>query len=105
MSLAPSRAAPFAASLGETALALFFDWGGGLAWVATAATEAAASALRRAVGSAKGHATLMRAPDSLRAAVEVFEPPSALGLTVSRRLKQSFDPNGVLNFGRMYDGM
>ena len=47
----------------------------------------------------------MRAPDSLRAAVEVFEPPSALGLTVSRRLKQSFDPNGVLNFGRMYDGM
>ena len=105
VSLAPSRAAPFAASLGETALALFFDWGGGLVWVATAATEAAASAIRRAVGSAKGHATLMRAPDSLRAAVEVFEPPSALGLTVSRRLKQSFDPNGVLNFGRMYDGM
>ena len=105
VSLAPSRAAPFAASLGETALALFFDWGGGLAWVATAATEAAASAVRRAVGSAKGHATLMRAPDSLRAAVEVFEPPSALGLTVSRRLKQSFDPNGVLNFGRMYDGV
>ena len=27
-----------------------------------------------------GHATLMRAPDALRAAVEVFEPPSALAL-------------------------
>ena len=105
VSLAPSRAAPFAASLGETALAHSFDWGGGLVWVATAATEAAASAIRRAVASAQGHATLMRAPDSLRAIVEVFEPPTALGLTVSRRLKQSFDPNGVLNFGRMYDGM
>ena len=36
VSLAPSRAAPFVAGLGETALAHFFDWGGGLVWVATA---------------------------------------------------------------------
>ncbi len=105
VSLAPSRAAPFAAGLGETALAHFFDWGGGLVWVATAASESAASAVRRAVASAKGHATLMRAPDSLRAAVEVFEPPSALGRRLSRGLKQSFDPDAVLNFGRMYDGV
>ena len=53
----------------------------------------------------KGHATLMRAPDSLRAAVEVFEPPSARALRLSRGLKQSFDPDGVLNFGRMYEGI
>ena len=105
VSLAPSRAAPFTASLRETALAHSLDWGGGLVWVATAASETAASALRRAVVSAKGHATLMRAPNSLRAAVEVFEPPSALGLRLSRGLKQSFDPDGVLNFGRMYDGV
>jgi glycolate oxidase FAD binding subunit len=104
-SLAPSRAAPFVASLGDTALAYSYDWGGGFVWVATAATETAAAAIRRAVASARGHATLMRAPDSLRAAVEVFEPPSALGLRLSRSLKQSFDPDGVLNFGRMYDGV
>jgi len=105
VSLAPSRAAPFAAGLGEAALAHFIDWGGGLVWVATAASETAAAAIRRAVASAKGHATLMRAPESLRAAVAVFEPPSALGLRLSRGLKQSFDPDGVLNFGRMYDGV
>jgi len=105
VNLAPSRAGSFVAALGATSLAHFLDWGGGLVWVATAASEAAASTVRRAVASAKGHATLMRAPDSLRAAVEVFEPPSALGLTLSRRLKQSFDPDGVLNFGRMYDGV
>jgi glycolate oxidase FAD binding subunit len=105
VSLAPSRAAAFAVGLDETALAHFFDWGGGLVWVATLASETAASAVRRAAASAKGHATLMRAPDSLRAAVEVFEPPSALGLRLSRGLKQSFDPDGVLNFGRMYDGV
>jgi glycolate oxidase FAD binding subunit len=104
-SLAPSRAAPFVASLGETALAHFYDWGGGLVWIATAASETAAAAIRRAVGSAGGYATLMRAPDSLRAAIEVFEPPSALGLRLSRGLKQSFDPDGMLNFGRMYDGV
>ena len=105
VSLAPSRAAAFAVGLGETALAHFFDWGGGLVWVATQASETAAAAVRRAAASAKGHATLMRAPDSLRAAVEVFEPPSALGLRLSRGLKQSFAPDGVLNFGRMYDGV
>jgi glycolate oxidase FAD binding subunit len=105
VSLAPSRAAPFAASLGETALAHFLDWGGGLVWVATAASETAAAAIRRAVALAKGHATLMRAPESLRAAVEVFEPPSPLALRLSRGLKQSFDPDGVLNFGRMYAGV
>ena len=105
VSLAPSRTAAFVAGLRETALAHFLDWGGGLVWVATQASETVASVVRRASTSAKGHATLMRAPDSLRAAVEVFEPPSALGLRLSRGLKQSFDPDGVLNFGRMYDGV
>ncbi|HEY1452795.1 MAG TPA: FAD-binding protein, partial [Roseiarcus sp.] len=62
VSLAPSRAAPFTAALSETALAHCYDWGGGLVWVATAASESAA-AVRRAVASAHGHATLMRAPD------------------------------------------
>ena len=105
VSLAPSRAAAFAAGLGETALARFFDWGGGLVWVATAPSEAAAAAIRRAAASAKGHATLMRAPESLRAAVEVFEPPSSLALRLSRAVKQSFDPDGVIKFGRMYQGV
>jgi glycolate oxidase FAD binding subunit len=105
VSVAPSRAAPFVAGLGEAALAHAYDWGGGLVWVATACSEPAAAAIRRAVSSAGGHATLMRAPDALRAAVEVFEPPSALALQLSRGLKQSFDPDGVLNFGRMYAGV
>jgi glycolate oxidase FAD binding subunit len=105
VSVAPSRAAPFVGGLGEAALAHAYDWGGGLVWVATVCSELAAAAIRRAVSSAGGHATLMRAPEALRAAVEVFEPPSALALRLSRRLKQSFDPDGVLNFGRMYAGV
>ena len=105
VNVAPSRAAAVVAALGDAALAHCYDWGGGLVWVATACSEAAAAAVRRAVASAQGHATLMRAPDALRATVDVFEPPSELALRLSRGLKRSFDPDGVLNFGRMYAGV
>jgi glycolate oxidase FAD binding subunit len=105
ISLAPSEAAPFVSRLGQTALAHFFDWGGALIWVATASSHDAAAAVRSAVAATGGHATLMRAPDALRAAVAVFEPPSALAKRISQGLKSSFDPGGVLNFGRMYEGV
>ncbi len=105
ISVAPSRAASFVARLGETALAHCYDWGGGLVWVATAASEPAALAVRRALAPAGGHATLLRAPNELRAAVAVFQPPSELELRLGRGVKSSFDPGGVLNFGRMYAGV
>ena len=51
-----------------------------------------------------GHATLIRAPQDIRAAVAVFTPqPTALE-DLSRRVKTSFDPTGILNPGRMYQG-
>ena len=105
VNIAPSRAASFVARLGETALAHFYDWGGGLVWLATAASEIAARAVRRALAPAGGHATLMRAPDELRAAVAVFQPPSDVELRLNQGVKSSFDPGAVLNFGRMYAGV
>ena len=105
ISIAPSRAASFVACLGETTLAHFYDWGGGLIWLATDASKLAAGVVRRALASAGGHATLMRAPEELRAAVAVFQPPSNLELRLNRGLKSSFDPGAVLNFGRMYEGV
>jgi glycolate dehydrogenase FAD-binding subunit len=105
ISLAPSEAPSFVARLGETALAHCYDWGGALVWAATACSEAAAAELRKAVAARGGHATLMRAPDKFRAAVAVFEPPSAVAMRLSLGLKSSFDPGGVLNFGRMYEGV
>jgi glycolate oxidase FAD binding subunit len=52
-----------------------------------------------------GHATLVRAPDALRAAVEVFQPlPPAL-VALTRRVKAAFDPDGLFNRGRMYAGI
>ena len=82
------------------------DWGGGLVWLAVPeADEGGSEAIRTAVASSGGHATLIRAPAELRSAVPVFQPQD-LGLArLSQRLKQGFDPRGVLNPGRMYAGV
>jgi glycolate oxidase FAD binding subunit len=46
----------------------------------------------------------VRAPVALRASVEVFEPQSAGLRALSKRVKDGFDPKGVLNPGRMWAG-
>lgn len=89
----------------------YYDWGGGLIWLAVAGGEGAAEArsveplVRGAVGRAGGHALLVRAPEAVRAELAVFQPqPEALArLTV--RIKDSFDPHRILNPGRMYAGV
>ncbi len=105
VSLAPSEAHAFIGRLAETALAHYVDWGGGLVWLATDESEVAVAEVRRALAPPRGHATLMRARDELRKSVAVFQPLSELELRLSRSLKSSFDPGGVLNFGRMYPGV
>jgi len=105
VSLAASQGPPFVARLGPLALAHFYDWGGGLVWVATDPSEAAATALRAALAPGGGHATLFRAPEPLRARVPVFQPLSETALKYTRGIKASFDPDGVLNYGRMVEGV
>jgi glycolate oxidase FAD binding subunit len=85
---------------------VLFDWGGGLLWIAGGkGSDAGAAAVRRAVAAVGGHATLVRAPDAIRLAVPVFEPQPAPVMALSRRLKEAFDPEGILNPGRMYAGI
>jgi glycolate oxidase FAD binding subunit len=104
ISVPPSEGPRIAGALG--AVDHFFDWGGGLIWAAVpAAGDAAAAAIRATIGASGGHASLMRAPEPLRAAVEVFEPrPAALAL-LTNRVKDAFDPRRILNPGRMYAGL
>lgn len=80
-----------------------YDWSGGLIWLEVpAAADAGSADVRRAVAVRGGHATLIRAAASVREAVEVFEPMRAEIERLTRGLKQSFDPGGLLNPGRMY---
>lgn len=80
---------------------VFYDWGGGLIWLLTDdAGDAGAQVIRDAIGQG-GHATLMRAGTATRAAVEVFQPEHAVIGRFSEGLRRKFDPQGILNPGRM----
>jgi glycolate oxidase FAD binding subunit len=105
ISTAPTHGPRLVAALPGVARAWLYDWGGGLVWLAAEAVEdCGAAAIRTALRPLGGHATLVRAPDDVRAALPVFEPPAPAVLRLSAALKASFDPAGVLNPGRMYAG-
>ena len=105
ISTAPGKGFEVAAAI-TPAAQMFYDWGGGLIWVAMPfADEPDAGSIRRAVGDLGGHATLIRAPAALRASVAVFEPQSAGLAALSKRVKDGFDPKGLLNPGRMWAGV
>ncbi|MFV0281764.1 MAG: glycolate oxidase subunit GlcE [Rhodoblastus sp.] len=107
VSTAPTRAPDLVRRLlADGPLAHFYDWGGGLVWLAVeAAGDARAMQIRAAVAACGGHATLVRAPEELRARLEVFQPLPEPLMKLSRNLKASCDPDGVLNPGRMYAGV
>jgi glycolate oxidase FAD binding subunit len=102
LSVTPSEAPKIAQKLkSQIDLRCYFDWAGGLIWLDT--PQEAAQIIRAAIGD--GHATLIRAPDTVRSVVEVFQPqPEALA-ALSARVKNSFDPRGVFNPSRMYKGV
>lgn len=105
ISTAPGRGHELAARL-TPAAQMFYDWGGGLIWVAMPiADEPDAAAVRSVAAELGGHATLVRAPPAVRAAMDVFEPGEAGIAALSKRIKDSFDPKGVLNPGRMWAGV
>ncbi|MBC8337611.1 MAG: FAD-binding protein [Alphaproteobacteria bacterium] len=90
----------------ETGGRVFYDWGGGLVWLGLKASpDASHEVVRGAVKPTGGLATLIRADAGVRRRVPVFEPqPGALG-DLAKRVKGGFDPNGVLNPGRMVEGV
>jgi glycolate oxidase FAD binding subunit len=107
ISTAPARGPDVGRRLAEQADAeILYDWAGGLVWAALPPTsDANAPLVRAAVAEAGGHATLIRAPAAVRAVVEVFAPEAPPLAAVTRRVRDSFDPNGVLNPGRMWAGV
>jgi glycolate oxidase FAD binding subunit len=72
------------------------EWGGALRWLKS---DADAKTIRDAAVSAGGHATLFRASDK---SAGVFQPLTPALLKIHRNLKQTFDPAGIFNRGRLY---
>jgi glycolate oxidase FAD binding subunit len=69
------------------------------------ADDAGEPMVRAAVSGCGGYAMLVRAPAALRARVPVFEPQAGPLAALTARVKESFDPNRVLNPGRMWAGV
>jgi glycolate oxidase FAD binding subunit len=105
ISTAPAQGHRLLASI-TPASQMFYDWAGGLVWVAMPFPEEPdAAAVRGAVAGIGGHAMLVRAPAALRASLDVFAPEPPAIAAVSKRVKESFDPKGVLNPGRIWAGV
>jgi glycolate oxidase FAD binding subunit len=72
------------------------EWGGGLRWLKA---DADAFAVRSTAERLGGHATLFRARDK---SPGVFHPLKPAIAKIHKRLKDAFDPAGILNPNRMY---
>ncbi|MCP3397187.1 FAD-binding protein [Bradyrhizobium sp. CCGB20] len=104
ISTAPSKGPDVAARIARAVEAgWFFDWGGGLIWLACpTADSAGAATIRGAIRKAGGHATLVRTPEEVRAAVDIFDLPVEAVARLQAGLKTSLDPAGIFNPGRMF---
>lgn len=75
------------------------DWAGAQRWLYT---DMPADQLRAEVARHGGHATLFRGGDR---SGEVFQPLDPVLERLHKGLKQTFDPKGIFNPGRMYAGL
>ena len=87
---------PAATPLANSEEPRLLDWGGGQRWLVS---ERDARAIREDAATAGGHAVLFRGGDRTG---EVFHPLAPALETIHRRLKEAFDPKGILNPGRLY---
>jgi len=107
ISTAPTQGAAIGRALvAEGDAEVLYDWAGGLVWAALPARDdASAPLIRAAVAHAGGYATLIRAPTAVRAAIDVFTPEEPALAALTARVRKGFDPQGVLNAGRMWAGV
>lgn len=105
VSMTPSEGHKMVAALRmEAGVAAFYDWQGGLIWLRMEADPEAELVRRLVKTFGGGHATLVRAGIQWRASTPVFEPQPATLASLAARLKNEFDPKGILNPGRMAAG-
>lgn len=104
---APDRAAKLVSKLrNRLECHAAYEWSGGLIWLEVSpATDAGATMLRRITAEFQADAMLVRAKQSTRAAIDVFQPLPEANMALIKRLKEAFDPHRIFNPGRIYAGV
>ncbi len=80
----------------------YADWAGGVLWLGLSASNEVSSRLRQITMTVGGYATLMRASETARASLPVFEAEAPARAELTHAVKAAFDPKRLFNPGRMY---
>ena len=107
LSCAPASGPAIVAAMQQSFEMIFYaDWAGGLLWFAGPSEAEFGTALRAALmGHGGGHAQLLCDRAMSKKSVPVFQPLPPAQASLTKRVKAAFDPLGVLNFGRMHNGI
>lgn len=84
----------------ETGGEMMFDWAGARAWLALP-QSGPQDAIREICAALGGKAMLFKAPTDLKAEIPVFHPEPPALASLSSRVRDAFDPERILNPGRM----
>jgi glycolate oxidase FAD binding subunit len=77
------------------------DWAGGVIWIEGGEPDA----IKVLAARFGGYAQLMRGDEALRRRCDMFSAGSPVHRGLMQRVKSAFDPLGLLNPGRMFDGI
>jgi glycolate oxidase FAD binding subunit len=82
----------------------FLDWGGNIAWCSVKNVN---DLIQMRIYCLKhdGHLTVYRADESSRSSEDFLTNSDTNLKILSQKLKESFDPKGILNPGKMYPGI
>lgn len=75
------------------------EWGGAQRWLWS---DASPESIREAARKLGGHAVLF---NNQHANGDVFDLPAPALMAIHHRLKETFDPHGIFNPGRLYQGL
>jgi glycolate oxidase FAD binding subunit len=99
LSIPPAQAAAVVEWIGSPSWV--GDCAGGILWLTTREHQL----VRDVVKEIGGYATLMKADEATRARIGVFEEETPARSQLTRSVKAAFDPLGLFNPGRMWDGV
>ena len=104
ISLPVTNMGSFLRYFNKTNFKYFLDWAGNIAWCSLTSQEDL-DQMRIFCLKHDGYLTVLRANDNFRKSEEFLTNSNSSLKILSKKLKESFDPRGILNPNKMYSGV